>query len=49
MNYTNETLEYIETPRVAASKTVRIDEILELRIREFKLSRRRLIWQQFGR
>jgi hypothetical protein len=41
--------EYIETPRRAKSTLTRIDTILEARMKEFILSRRRIEWIKYGR
>ena len=49
MNCTDKTLEYIETPRVASNKTAKINAILDDRMKEFMLSRRRLVWIRYGR
>lgn len=48
MNDTNELLTYIETPRIPITKPVRIDAILESRLKEFMLNRRRMAWKQLG-
>lgn len=44
----HQTLEYIETPRKTNSTVARIDTILEERMKEFLLSRRRFQWIKFG-
>ena len=41
-------LEYIETPRRTYSTVERIDTILEARMKEFLLSRRRRLWLTNG-
>ena len=41
-------LEYIETPRLTYGTVERIDSILEARMKEFMLTRRRLYWRKFG-
>lgn len=41
--------EYIQIPRKTKSTMVRIDAILEARMKEFLLSRRRIEWQKYGR
>lgn len=47
---TNETLEYIQIPRRKTKNTMeRIDTILEARMKEFMLSRRRMEWRKYGR
>lgn len=43
------TLEYIEIPRTTKSTMERIDKILEARMKEFMLSRRRMEWRKYGR
>ena len=42
-------IDYIEIPYRIHAHTERIDAILERRMREFMLSRRRKIWQAEGR
>lgn len=44
---TNLPLVYIETPRTA-TKLEKIDALLEKRMREFLLERRRRIWREAG-
>lgn len=39
---------YIETPRTEC-RPVRIDTVLEQRMKEFLLARRRKLWQEEGR
>lgn len=46
---TNQWNDYLETPRRTAITTVKIDIILEQRMKEFLLSRRRIEWIQNGR
>lgn len=43
----NDTLTYIETPRTT-HRIVRIDAILEQRMREFMLTRRQKLWYTGG-
>lgn len=40
-------INYIQTPRVS-NTTTRIDSVLEQRMKEFMLSRRRNRWLKFG-
>ena len=49
MKQTDNTLPYIETPRAASSRVVRIDAILEARLKEFLLTRRQQYWTKFGK
>jgi len=45
---TSNSTEYIELPRRKATTTVRIDKVLEKRMKEFLLSKRRRHWMLFG-
>ncbi len=47
-NTTNQWNKYLETPRRTATTTVKIDIILEQRMKEFLLSRRRIEWLKYG-
>jgi hypothetical protein len=39
---------YLETPRKEKTRVTKIDVILEQRIKEFLLSRRRMRWLELG-